>query len=69
VANKVKVMQNLLQLETKKRVKYLDSIGKRVFNLGFTNFTSLTISDKQINKGLDLEGGINVILKSLLKTY
>jgi SecD/SecF fusion protein len=27
------------------------------------------VSDKQINKGLDLEGGINVILKSLLKTY
>jgi SecD/SecF fusion protein len=67
VANKVKVMQNLLQLETLK-VKYLE-LGKSVFNLGFTNFTFNEVSDKQINKGLDLEGGINVILKSLLKTY
>jgi SecD/SecF fusion protein len=34
VANKVKVMQNLLQLETLKS-KYLE-LGKSVFNLGFT---------------------------------
>ena len=47
-----------------KEVKYLDSIGKEnVFNLGFTNFTFNEVKDKQINKGLDLEGGINVILQ------
>jgi SecD/SecF fusion protein len=30
-----------------------------VFNLGFANFTFDEVKDKQINKGLDLEGGIN----------
>ncbi|SFE80397.1 protein translocase subunit SecDF [Flavobacterium xueshanense] len=51
-----------------KEVKYLDSIGKEeVFNLGFTNFTFNEVSDKQINKGLDLEGGINVILQISVK--
>jgi len=45
-------------------LKYLDSIGKEnVFDLGFTNFTFNEVKDKQINKGLDLEGGINVILQ------
>ena len=49
---------------TEKEVKYLDSIGKeKVFNLGFTSFTFNEVKDKQINKGLDLEGGINVILQ------
>jgi hypothetical protein len=27
---------------------------KRIFNLGFTNFNFDEVSDKQINKGLDL---------------
>ncbi len=49
---------------SEKEVKYLDSIGKeKVFNLGFTSFTFNEVKDKQINKGLDLEGGINVILQ------
>ena len=34
-----------------------------MFNLGFTSFTFNEVKDKQINKGLDLEGGINVILQ------
>jgi SecD/SecF fusion protein len=51
-----------------KELKYLDSIGKEnVFNLGFTNFTFNEVKDKQINKGLDLEGGINVILQISVK--
>ncbi|MBE0390883.1 protein translocase subunit SecDF [Flavobacterium sp. PL002] len=51
-----------------KESKYLDSIGKeKVFNLGFTDFTFNEVSDKQINKGLDLEGGINVILQISVK--
>ncbi|RTY87174.1 protein translocase subunit SecDF [Flavobacterium sp. RSP15] len=51
-----------------KEAKYLDSIGKeKVFSLGFTNFTYNEVSDKQINKGLDLEGGINVILQISVK--
>ena len=51
-----------------KELKYLDSIGKEnVFDLGFTNFTFNEVKDKQINKGLDLEGGINVILQISVK--
>ncbi|POY41080.1 protein translocase subunit SecDF [Flavobacterium alvei] len=51
-----------------KELKYLDSIGKQdVFNLGFTKFTFNEVKDKQINKGLDLEGGINVILQISVK--
>jgi len=51
-----------------KELKYLDSIGKeKVFNLGFTDFTFNEVKDKQINKGLDLEGGINVILQISVK--
>lgn len=51
-----------------KEFKYLDSIGKeKVFNLGFSDFTYNEVKDKQINKGLDLEGGINVILQVSVK--
>jgi SecD/SecF fusion protein len=51
-----------------KEVKYLDSIGKeKVFSLGFTDFTFNEVKDKQINKGLDLEGGINVTLQISIK--
>jgi len=51
-----------------KEVKYLDSISREnVFNLGFTSYTYNDVKDKQINKGLDLEGGINVILQISVK--
>jgi SecD/SecF fusion protein len=51
-----------------KEVKYLDSIGKtKVLNLGFSSFTYNEIKDKKINKGLDLEGGINVQLQISIK--
>ena len=51
-----------------KELKYLDSIGKvEVLNLGFTSFTYDEVKNKQINKGLDLEGGINVILQISIK--
>ncbi len=51
-----------------KEVKYLDSIGKEtVFSLGFTDFTYNEVKDKKINKGLDLEGGINVQLQISVK--
>ncbi len=51
-----------------KELKYLDSIGKeKILNLGFTDFTYNEVKNKQINKGLDLEGGINVILQISIK--
>ncbi len=46
-------------------VKYLDSIGKEKVFLNF--FTYNEVKDKKINKGLDLEGGINVILQVSVK--
>ena len=69
VASKVKNdAKSFANGDSEKEVKYLDSIGKeKVFNLGFTNFTYNEVSDKQINKGLDLEGGINVILQISVK--
>jgi SecD/SecF fusion protein len=59
--------------DEKKELEYLTSKEKEiVYNLGFTKFTYKEVVDKQINKGLDLEGGINVILqisvKDVLKT-
>lgn len=50
--------------DSEKEVEYLKSIGKKeVLNLGFTQFTYDEVKEKKINKGLDLEGGINVILE------
>ena len=48
-----------------KELKYLDSIGKEKVFLNF--FTFNEVKDKQINKGLDLEGGINVTLQISIK--
>ena len=69
VSNKVKSdAKSFAEGNPDKELKYLDSIGKEsVFNLGFTNFTFNEVKDKQINKGLDLEGGINVILQISVK--
>ena len=54
--------------DSEKELKYLDSVGKeKVFNLGFTDFTYNEVKDKKINKGLDLEGGINVQLQISVK--
>src|SRR6478752_2594176 len=51
--------------DTKKEITYLDSIGKENVFLDF--FTYDDVKDKKINKGLDLEGGINVILEISVK--
>lgn len=51
--------------DVQKEVKYLDSIGNENVFMDF--FTYNDVKDKQINKGLDLEGGINVILQISVK--
>ncbi|HNP32202.1 MAG TPA: protein translocase subunit SecDF [Flavobacterium sp.] len=62
VANKVKDDAKIFAGgKPEKEIKYLDSIGKEKVFLNF--FTYNEVKDKQINKGLDLEGGINVILQ------
>ncbi len=53
---------------TIKEVKYLDSISKeKVYDLGILDYTYEEVSSRQLNKGLDLEGGINVILQISVK--
>ncbi|MGS2763977.1 protein translocase subunit SecDF [Sinomicrobium sp. M5D2P9] len=48
--------------------RYLDSIGNEtVFDIGVTSFTYNQAKDKELNKGLDLKGGINVILEISVK--
>ena len=43
---------------------YLDSIqNKVVYNVGFMKFTYKQIKEKEINLGLDLKGGMNVMLE------
>ena len=51
--------------DSKKELSYLDSIGKQKVFLGI--FTYNDVRDKKINKGLDLEGGINVQLQISVK--
>ena len=52
-----------------KEVDYLNDLkNKNVFSLfGLIDYTYADVSGKQINKGLDLEGGINVILQISVK--
>ena len=52
--------------DSAKELKYLDSIGK-VEVYPVLGYTYNEVRDKQINKGLDLEGGINVILEISVK--
>ena len=48
--------------------KYLDSVNNlEVINLGISQFTYNDIKDKEMNLGLDLKGGINVILQISVK--
>ena len=48
--------------------KYLDDkMGQEVYNLGFTKFTFSEVKAKELNRGLDLKGGINVILQISVK--
>ncbi len=43
---------------------YLDSIQNQVvYNVGFTKFTYKQVKEKELNLGLDLKGGMNVMLE------
>ncbi len=44
--------------------KYLDSLsGESVFNIGIADYTFKEVKEKSMNLGLDLKGGISVILQ------
>ncbi len=50
------------------RQAYLDSIGnEKVFNLGIVSFSYLKCKEQQLNLGLDLQGGMNVVLQVSMK--
>ncbi|MFR9603800.1 MAG: protein translocase subunit SecDF [Rikenellaceae bacterium] len=43
---------------------YIDSVqNQTVYNLGFASFTYKQVKEKEINLGLDLKGGMNVMLE------
>ncbi|MDX5446805.1 MAG: protein translocase subunit SecDF, partial [Bacteroidota bacterium] len=47
-----------------KETAYLDSMSNQtVYDLGFTDYTYSEVKDKELNLGLDLRGGMNVILE------
>jgi len=52
--------ENYLELREKLTISYLDSIGN-ISVYGFTSYNDA--KGKELNKGLDLKGGINVILQ------
>ena len=53
---------------TVERLKYLDSLNKKeVFNIGIATFNYDEVKEKAMNLGLDLKGGINVILQISVK--
>src|SRR6056297_832358 len=49
---------------TDKEYEYLDSMsGEEVYNLGIKQYTFRECQEREINLGLDLKGGMNVILE------
>lgn len=50
--------------DSEKEKLYLDSMNSEpVFNLGLKNYTYSEVKDREINLGLDLQGGMNVTLE------
>lgn len=60
--------ENYLQLRDNEERKYLDSIkNEKVFDMFVASYTYNEVKDRELNKGLDLKGGINVILQISVK--
>lgn len=57
-------VENYASLRDEVESRYLDSIGKEEV---FAGITYNSAKDKELNKGLDLKGGINVILQISVK--
>ena len=63
-----KAEEYALQFQPEERVSkeaaYLDSMNSQVvYNLGFIKYTFKQVKEKEINLGLDLKGGMNVMLE------
>ena len=49
-------------------IRYLDSISNQeVYDIGIASYTYNEVKSRELNKGLDLKGGINVILQISIK--
>ena len=57
-------VENYIELRDRAVIDYLDSIGSQPI-FGFTSYNDA--KGKELNKGLDLKGGINVILQISVK--
>src|SRR6186713_1329337 len=58
------VKDSLLLEVRMKRQAYLDSISNlTIYDLGIAKYTYQECKDKQLNLGLDLQGGMNVVLQ------
>ncbi|MBA3648343.1 MAG: protein translocase subunit SecDF [Chitinophagales bacterium] len=63
-ANNAVVKDSLLLQIRKKRQVYLDSISNQtIYNIGIAKYTYQDCKDQQLNLGLDLQGGMNVVLQ------
>ena len=66
-----KIAESEPEYDTKRgieEVRYLDSLSSQeVFNIGVAKYTYEDVKDKAMNLGLDLKGGINVILQISVK--
>jgi len=66
-----KIADTELDYDTKRtveRLNYLDSLKtQEVFNIGIASYNYNEVKDKAMNLGLDLKGGINVILQISVK--
>src|SRR5690606_3315391 len=60
--------ENYREKRSKDQASYLQSIAKdTVFNMGVAKYTYNEVKEKAMNLGLDLKGGINVILQISVK--
>ena len=60
--------EDYVALRKEEEVRYLDSLANQeVYNLGIAGYTYSEVKDRELNKGLDLKGGINVILQISIK--
>jgi SecD/SecF fusion protein len=58
------VRDSLTELVRVQKQRYLDSLSDQtVYNLGFAQFNYQQCKDHQLNLGLDLQGGMNVVLQ------
>ncbi|MBA2423598.1 MAG: protein translocase subunit SecDF, partial [Chitinophagales bacterium] len=62
--NSAEIKDSILLEIRERRQAYLDSISNQtVFNLGIAKYTYQDCKDQQLNLGLDLQGGMNVVLQ------